>query len=99
MIIVDEIHNGKHDSILSFILEAANARKSQLQSLQVARLAVALRIGDSVRFNEQCGTRYMVGHVGKVTKINRASVLVDLDAPVGRFQKSIKAHISIIDKV
>jgi len=47
-----------------------------------------LEVGDKVRFNSQCGTKYMIGQVGTVKSKRRTKVVVLMDTPVGRFART-----------
>lgn len=66
-------------------------------------------IGDSVRINERCGTKYLVGERGKVTGIRRTKITITMDEPKGRFIRTrangetysaeVVVPISIVDKI
>jgi len=45
-------------------------------------------VGDKVRFNDQCGTKYMISAVATVKSKRRTKVVVVLDTPVGRFART-----------
>ena len=47
-----------------------------------------LSVGDPVKFNSQCGTKYMIGQAGVVTSKRRTKVVVIMDTPVGRFART-----------
>ena len=47
-----------------------------------------LAVGDKVRFNDQCGTKYMISAVATVKSKRRTKVVVVLDTPVGRFART-----------
>lgn len=44
-------------------------------------------VGDRVRFNSRCGTKYLVGTTGTVTGLRRTKITVTPDAPIGRFSR------------
>lgn len=45
------------------------------------------KVGDRVKFNSRCGTKYLVGQVGTVTALRRTKITVTLDKPIGRFSR------------
>lgn len=45
-------------------------------------------VGDKIRFNNQCGTKYMIGQVGTIKSKRRTKVVVLMDTPVGRFART-----------
>lgn len=74
------------------------------------RLAISdLSVGDRVRFNPQCGTKYMIGQTGVIKSKRRTKVVVVLDTPIGRFARRdssgsvhsapVVAPVAILEKV
>lgn len=74
------------------------------------KLVIAdLSVGDRVKFNSDCGTKYMIGQTGTVKSKRRTKVVVTLDAPVGRFARRdssgavysapVVAPVGILEKV
>jgi hypothetical protein len=65
-------------------------------------------IGDRVRLNSMCGTKYLQGHTAVVTGKGRTKLIVKLESPTGRFLRfengvktsvDIKVPLMIIDPV
>jgi hypothetical protein len=101
--ILEQISSGTLDSDLGRL-------STQVQS----RLAVIRReksnddfmIGDKVRFNNSCGTRYLIGETATVVGHKKIKLVVKLDNPQGRFARttpsgvvsaSITVPIAILD--
>jgi hypothetical protein len=81
---IDEITAGEHDKELSSILAAANAR---MDAIRATKTVAEFGIGDKVRINDKCGTRYLVGHIATVVGIKRTKIVIKLDTPTGRFAR------------
>jgi len=79
-----DISSGTHDSSLGKINEAVALR---LKTVRKERTITDYNIGDKVKFNEQTGTRYMVGETATIISKNRTKVVVRLDNPTGRFAR------------
>jgi hypothetical protein len=68
-----------------------------------------LSVGDRVKFNSDCGTKYMIGQTGTVKSKRRTKVVVTLDDPIGRFARRdssgavysapVVAPVGILEKV
>lgn len=80
--------------------------QSRLAEIRATKSATDFGIGDKVRFNNNCGTRYLVGETARVTGMKRTKIVVQLDKPVGRFARytptgvesaNITVPISIVD--
>lgn len=80
--LVKEIVAGMHDSALSDIEKAV---KDRLIAVRTSRSANEYGLGDRVRFNSYCGTKYLQGHEAVVTGIKQKKLIVRLVKPVGRF--------------
>jgi ribosomal protein L21E len=78
------LDSGILDKDLVKVKDAVDARMKKVRATQTTR---DFGIGDSVRFNDSCGTRYVIGHTGKVVGIRQKKIVVKLDVPVGRFAK------------
>ncbi len=79
-----DIKLGTYDNDLGKISEALAERT---KAVRKSRTISDYNIGDKVKFNEQTGTRYMVGHTATIISKNRTKVVVRLDNPMGRFAK------------
>jgi gamma-glutamyl phosphate reductase len=82
--LLSEISSGAHDSSLGKINEAVAKR---LKTVRKERTINDYNIGDKVKFNEQTGTRYMVGETATIVSKRRTKVVVRLDSPTGRFAR------------
>lgn len=80
--IVKEILAGEHDEELANIMRAIADRQIALRGTVTLS---NFGIGDRVKFNSSCGTRYLIGHTAQVVGKRRTKVVVQLDKPVGRF--------------
>jgi hypothetical protein len=76
------IGSGEFDTDLAKIQEAVELRLSQTRSSKTIK---DFGIGDKVRLNNNCGTRYLVGHTGKIVGMKRTKLVITLDSPVGKF--------------
>lgn len=83
-VVLADIQSGTYDNDLGKISEAVAER---LKAVRRSRTISDYNIGDKVKFNEQTGTRYMVGHTATIISKNRTKVVVRLDNPMGRFAK------------
>lgn len=68
----------------------------------------AFKIGDKVRFNSHCATKYVQDRTATVTNVGKARLTVMFDEPVGKFirvengiTKSVEVDVppSIVDHV
>lgn len=78
--ISQEILDGKHDEHLDEIIRAAQARGKRV-------IRAELDYGQMVWFNENSNPRYLKGVQGKVQRVNRETVTLDIsgEADAGRF--------------
>ena len=97
------IQSGELDKDLGAI---STVVESRLATLRATKTATDFGIGDKVRFNNSCGTRYLVGHTAQVVGMKRTKIVVKLDNPMGRFARytpagvesaNITVPISIVD--
>lgn len=82
--LIDAVNAGTYDAELGKLAEAVNKR------LAVARAMKTIadyEIGARVRFNEQTGTRYMIGQYATIVSKNRTKLVVRPETPMGRFAK------------
>ena len=79
-----DISSGTYDSSLGKINEALALR---LKTVRKQLTISDYNIGDRVKFNEQTGTRYMVGETATIVSKRRTKVVVRLDSPTGRFAR------------
>jgi hypothetical protein len=84
---------------------ASDADRGQIQlalskHITSTRTPKRFAIGDRVQFNSQARPNYIQGLKATITKVNRARVVIKLDAPVGRFGVTpINCPTSIIECV
>jgi len=78
------IGGGDLDSDLVNIISAAEQRLSQVRSTKTVK---DFGIGDAIKFNHNCGTRYLIGHTGRIVGMKRTKLVVTLDKPTGRFAR------------
>jgi hypothetical protein len=80
--------------------------EKRLSDVRLTKTATDFGVGDKVRFNNSCGTRYLVGETAQVVGMKRTKIVVKLDKPQGRFARytpagvesaSITVPISIVD--
>ena len=104
-ILLAEITAGVRDEDLTRIHTAIEAR---LAVVRHARTSADFMIGDKVRLNDRCGTRYLIGETAQVVAKRRTKVVIKLDKPMGRFvqvkdgtpeSSMITVPVSIIDKI
>jgi hypothetical protein len=97
------IMSGELDANLGKLSTTLEARLSEVRA---TKTATDFGIGDKVRFNNSCGTRYLVGHTAQVVGMKRTKIVVKLDNPMGRFARytpagmesaNITVPISIVD--
>jgi len=104
--LTDKIESGELDSHLQILRQMVDKRIEQKRgSLKISDFLV----GDKVRINERCGTKYLVGETAQVVGIRRSKITIMLDAPKGRFSRvsgngeTISAEvivpIAIVDKI
>jgi hypothetical protein len=79
-----DIASGSCDDSLVAISRAVEER---LKAVRKSLTIDDYNIGDKVKFNDQTGTRYMVGETATNISKNRTKVVVRLDSPKGRFAR------------
>lgn len=94
--ILEEIKSGAHDKILADIEKAVADR---LMAVRTSRSSKEYGLGDRVRFNSYCGTKYLQGHEAVVTGIKQKKLTVRLIKPVGRFVRYDAAGTPISSEV
>lgn len=101
--ILEQIRSGALDKDLGSLSTEIQTR---LTSLRGSITNSDFGIGDKVRFNNHCGTRYLIGHTATVVGRKKVKLVVKLDAPTGRFVRmtpsgpesaQITVPISIVD--
>jgi hypothetical protein len=104
--LASRISSGELDGQLPEIFRAVESRMAEIRALKKPS---DFGIGDTVRINNSCATRYLVGHTARVVGMKRTKIVVKLDKPTGRFTRvgangqvesaSITVPISIVDLV
>lgn len=80
--LIDEINAGMHDSILA---ELESAISTRLMTVRETRTAKDYGLGDKVKFNTYCGTKYLQGREAVVVGMKQKKLVVKMTNPVGRF--------------
>jgi hypothetical protein len=80
--VIFDIESGVFDAELTQLKAAVDKRMSDLRR---TKSMDDFGLGDKVRFNELCGTRYLVGATAQVVGRKQKKIVVKLDAPTGRF--------------
>jgi hypothetical protein len=80
--IIDEINAGMHDSVLA---ELESAISTRLMTVRETRTSKDYGLGDRVKFNTYCGTKYLHGREAIVVGMKQKKLVVKMDKPVGRF--------------
>lgn len=65
---------------------------SRMTELRMSKTIDDFGVGDAVRFNDQCGTRYLVGETATVVGKKVKKVIVKLDSPTGRFVRYVNGE-------
>lgn len=104
--VISAVERGDLDAKLDMLESAVVERKSKIRS------AVTLSdfiVGNRVKINERCGTRYLRGETGVVVGIRRTKLVVNFDNPTGRFARKhadgttyssdVVVPIEIVDKL
>lgn len=90
-----DILAGKCDDSLDSIMSAIKTRREYLSKLVFHEL----KEGDTVMFNKRCNPKYLRGVKGTIREKRNSRVVVDLNAPVGRFHRGVVTDTSLILKV
>jgi hypothetical protein len=78
------------------LIENALRGRRQVKSITAAAL---LSRGDRVRFVGSISPKYLAGVEATVDGVLRTKVTVSLDKPMGRFYKSLRCPLSLVEKV
>lgn len=101
--IIAAINSGALDKELGTLDTTIRSRMSAVRAL---KKPVDFGIGDKVRFNENCGTRYLIGQTATIVGRKKVKLVVKLDVPTGRFVRmtpsgpesaSVTVPIAIVD--
>ncbi len=84
---------GEYDEYLDTMIHIAQERKKAM-----APKIWEFQIGDAIRM-VNTNPKYLNGATGKVRKVNRTKVVIDLDEQHGRFFRNISTPLSMIEKV
>lgn len=89
------IGKGEFDDHLDELAERVSRRKTALSALFFS----TLKVGDKVMFNERTRPKYLQGATATVVELNRTRAVVDLDAPIGKFEGKISTTPALIELV
>ncbi len=84
-VLLARIAAGQFDGELPVLAAAIAERQQLLAAARSILTRVSLAIGDRVRINHSARPLYLHGQIGTVTGFYNATVIVQLDVPVGRF--------------
>ncbi len=87
------IMTGEQDEWLDNIAALVHNRKRDM-----APKIWEFQIGDAIRM-VNTNPKYLNGATGKVRKVNRTKVVIDLDEQHGRFFRNISTPLTMIEKV
>ena len=90
---INNIKSGEYDGQLDMILAAVKARKNALKP-QIWEF----QIGDRVKI-VNANPKYLNGSTAIIKKVNRTKVVIDLDAPAGRFSHNITTPLGMLEKI
>jgi hypothetical protein len=82
--LLEDIENGELDKSLD---EIAAAIKKRQTAKRTTRTKSDFSLGQKIRFNSLCGTKYLVGSTATVVGMRRTKIVVKLDVPQGRFAR------------
>lgn len=89
MTIIDDISTGRLDELLPQIEKALSER---LMAVRSARKTTEYGVGDHVKFNTFCGTKYLHGREAVVVGFKNKKLMVKLVKPVGRFVRYVEGE-------
>jgi len=102
--ILEQINSGTLDKDLGALGTAVQDRLTKIRSTMKNS---DFGLGDKVRFNNSCGTRYLIGQTATVVGRKKVKLVVKLDKPTGRFARimpngsiesaSVTVPIAIVD--
>ena len=95
--VLEQINSGAFDSDLSRFSKEVETRLAEVRK---TRVNDDYMVGDKVRFNNYCGTRYLVGETATVVGHKKVKLIVKLDNPQGRFAREsgsglVSANITV----
>ena len=104
--VISAVERGDLDAELDMLESAVVERKSKIRSAVTISDFI---VGNRVKINERCGTRYLRGETGVVVGIRRTKLVVQFDNPTGRFARKhadgtiyssdVVVPIEIVDKL
>jgi hypothetical protein len=80
--IIEQIRSGSLDKDLGSL---STEIQNRLTAIRGSLTNTDFGIGDKVKFNSHCGTRYLIGHTATVVGRKKVKLVVKLDHPTGRF--------------
>lgn len=86
--------SGQMDAFLDGMMQTIQLRKKEM-----APKIWEYQVGDVVRFTNNTNPKYLRGAQGKVKKINRSKVVIDLDERHGRFYTNITTPLTMIERI
>jgi hypothetical protein len=90
---ISNIKSGEYDDQLDMILAAVKARKNALKP-QIWEF----QVGDKVKI-VNANPKYLNGATAIIKKVNRTKVVIDLDAPNGKFSHNITTPLGMLEKI
>jgi hypothetical protein len=91
------VARGELDDDLDMIASLINDRRKMNRQIDGLDKFAALKVGDRVTISSTVRPKYLAGLPATVTKKNRTRVVIDLDAPAGRFHRNITAPAEMLD--
>lgn len=80
------LNAGAYDDRLDEITEAIKKHQTELRR---SRTNKEFGIGDIVKFNDYCGTKYMHGQLATVVGMKKTKLVVKMKHPTGRFARYV----------
>ena len=93
IVMISNIKSGEFDDQLDMILAAVKARKDALKP-QIWEF----QVGDKVKIIN-ANPKYLNGSTATIKKVNRTKVVIDLDAPAGKFSRNITTPLGMLEKI
>ena len=90
-----DVADGHFDNDLDYLNKAIHNRVQQISAIKM----FSFKEGDKVKFNSLTKPKYLAGAVGTVKKVNRSKIVVDLDAPAGKYYRNISTPPTLVEKV
>ena len=85
--------SGEADEFLDSIVKAVKIRKDALKP-QIWEF----QVGDKVKIIN-ANPKYLNGSTATIKKVNRTKVVIDLDAPNGKFSHNITTPLGMLEKI